>query len=263
MGPHGEKQFGGLTMRTCHTVGEFRQALQLQKEVWNFEDIELVPVRLFVVGEKIGGHVIGAYDRNEMVGFAYGLPGFRGNHRYLHSHMLAVREGFRDAGLGRALKLFQRELCLRQGLELIEWTFDPLENKNAYLNLEKLGAIARRYTVNQYGITSSPLQGGLPSDRLIAEWWLNSRRVTACIEGGKHPDVNVVRKVEVPGEIAGLKAESAGRVKAAEAQSRIREALQAAFREGLAALAYERDAQGNGQFLLGHWDEDWQYSEAD
>lgn len=263
MGPHLEKQFGSLTLRTCHTVGEFRQALQLQKEVWNFDDADLVPVRLFVVGEKIGGHVLGAYAGKDMVGFAYGLPGLRGGHTYLHSHMLAVHEQYRNSGLGRALKLFQRELCLVQGLDLIEWTFDPLEIKNAYFNIERLGAIARRYTVNQYGITSSPLQGGLPSDRLIAEWWLKSPRVESCLRDGKHPAVNAEKCVEVSAEIGKWKADSAGRAKAAEAQGRIRDALQAAFGEGLTIVAQERDAQGNGHFLLGHWDEDLQYSEAE
>ena len=95
--------------------------------------------------------------------------------------MLAVQSEYRNAGLGRQIKLFQREDALARGFELIEWTFDPLEIKNAYLNIERLGAIARRYHVNQYGITSSPLQGGLPSDRLVAEWWLKSKRVESLL----------------------------------------------------------------------------------
>src|SRR6201999_4339960 len=88
-----------------------------------------------------------------------------------------VRKEHRNSGLGRRLKLLQREDALARGIELIEWTFDPLEIKNAYLNIERLGAIARRYNINQYGITSSPLQGFLPTDRLVAEWWLKSKRV--------------------------------------------------------------------------------------
>ncbi len=100
--------------------------------------------------------------------------------------MLAVRKEYRNGGLGRRLKLMQREEALSRGIELIEWTFDPLEIKNAYLNIEKLGAIARRYNINQYGITSSPLQGGLPSDRLIAEWWLRSKRVRIIAAKGKN-----------------------------------------------------------------------------
>ncbi len=95
----------------------------------------------------------------------------------------------RNTGLGRAMKLFQRELAMGEGFELIEWTFDPLEIKNSYFNLERLGAVVRRYVVNQYGITSSPLQGGLPSDRLVAEWWLGSQRVEETLERGKRPEI--------------------------------------------------------------------------
>src|SRR6266446_6786681 len=99
--------------------------------------------------------------------------------------MLGVRKEHRNSGLGRRLKLLQREDALSRGIELIEWTFDPLEIKNSYLNIEKLGAIARRYNINQYGMTSSPLQGGLPSDRLVAEWWLKSKRVDSILKGNK------------------------------------------------------------------------------
>ncbi len=120
-------------------------------------------------------------DAEELIGFAMAIPGVRNGHAYLHSQMLAVREQYRNGGLGRRMKLYQREDALARGFELMEWTFDPLEIKNAYLNIEKLGAIARRYSVNQYGITSSPLQGGLPSDRLVAEWWMKSKRVEAVL----------------------------------------------------------------------------------
>ena len=144
---------------------------------------------MFVVADKVGGQVMGAFDGEVMVGFALSVPGTRTGHVYLHSHMLAVRKDHRNGGLGRRLKLMQREDALARGIELIEWTFDPLEIKNAYLNLEKLGAIARRYNINQYGITSSPLQGGLPSDRLIAEWWLKSKRVETLLATGKNPPI--------------------------------------------------------------------------
>jgi len=261
MSRHFEKHFGNLVLRSCHTVGEFRQALQLQKDVWNWSDIELVPVRLFVVGEKIGGHVLGAFAGNEMVGFAYGLPGVRGKRSYLHSHMLGVREDYRNTGLGKGLKFFQRDIALEQGFELIEWTFDPLEIKNAYLNIEKLGAIARRYTVNQYGITTSPLQGGLPTDRLIAEWWIRSRRMQSVLETGKHPDITVTETVDIPKEIYEWKSASETKARAADVQSRNRERFQSAFGRGLAVLGYERDAEGNGRFLLGPWDEPLGYPE--
>ncbi len=176
-----------ILIRSVHDLDEMRACVALQKEVWNFSDAELVPLRMFVVAEKIGGQVIGAFGSNEMVGFALALPGVRGGHFYLHSHMLAVRKPYQNAGLGRRIKLFQREEALARGFKLIEWTFDPLEIKNAYLNIERLGAVARRYNVNQYGITSSPLQGGLPSDRLVAEWWLKSKRVETLPRAGAKP----------------------------------------------------------------------------
>jgi len=165
-----------VVIRNCRGLDELRACVALQKEIWNFSDSELIPLRMFVVAEKVGGQVMGAFDGSEMVGFAMSVPGTRSGRIYLHSHMLAVRGQYRDSGLGRRLKLLQREDALARGIELIEWTFDPLEIKNSYLNIEKLGAISRRYNINQYGVTSSPLQGGLPSDRLIAEWWLKSKR---------------------------------------------------------------------------------------
>ena len=166
-----------IALRNCTELEEFRACVALQKEVWGFADNELVPLRIFSLAPKIGGQVIGAWDGETLVGFAFSIPGTRSGHPYLHSHMLAVKEGYRDTGLGRRIKLFQREDAIAHGYELLEWTFDPLEIKNAYLNLERLGAIARRYNINQYGITSSPLQGFLPTDRLVAEWWLTSKRV--------------------------------------------------------------------------------------
>ena len=170
-----------LIIRKCHDLDEVAACVALQKAVWNFTDAELMPLRLFIVAEKIGGQVIGAFDGGKLVAFALSVPGTRGGRSYLHSQMLAVSAEYRNAGLGRRIKFFQREDALARGFELIEWTFDPLEIKNAYLNVEKLGAIARRYSVNQYGFTSSPLQGGLPSDRLVAEWWLKSKRVESLL----------------------------------------------------------------------------------
>jgi predicted GNAT superfamily acetyltransferase len=248
-----------IAIRICHQLDEMRACVALQKEVWNFSDAELVPQRLFVVAEKIGGQVIGAFAGNEMVGFALSVPGARGGHSYLHSHMLAVRKQHQNVGLGRSIKLFQRRDALARGFELIEWTFDPLEIKNAYLNIEKLGAIARRYNVNQYGITSSPLQGGLPTDRLVAEWWLKSNRVEALLQAGEKLRVETRSTISVPAQIYDWKASPATRGKAKEVQDRNREQFVGAFADGLAVLGYGCDQQGNGKFLLGRWKEKWMY----
>lgn len=251
---------GSIELRRCHGIEEFRACVALQKEVWNFTDAELVPLRMFVVADKVGGQVMGAFEGDAMVGFALSVPGVRSGHSYLHSHMLAVRKDHRNGGLGRRLKLMQREDALARGIELIEWTFDPLEIKNAYLNIEKLGAIMRRYNINQYGITSSPLQGGLPSDRLIAEWWLKSKRVKTLLETGKNPAISSEASIEVPAEIYQWKAAVETRGKAREVQERNREQFLRLFVQGLAVLGYERDDKGNGKFLLGRWDEKWSYA---
>jgi predicted GNAT superfamily acetyltransferase len=249
-----------IELRRCHSIEEFRACVALQKEVWNFTDAELVPLRMFVVADKVGGQVMGAFDGGILVGFALSVPGTRTGHVYLHSHMLAVRKDHRNSGLGRRLKLMQREDALARGIELIEWTFDPLEIKNAYLNIERLGAIARRYNINQYGITSSPLQGGLPSDRLIAEWWLKSKRVETLLQTGKNPEFRSESSIAVPAQIYDWKAAAETRGKAQQAQECNRELFLRAFSHGLAVLGYERDPEGNGKFLLGKWEENWSYA---
>ena len=252
-----------ITIRNCETLEELNACVLLQKEVWNFSDIDLMPLRIFVVSQKIGGQIIGAFDGGKMVGFVFSIPGSRAGHSYLHSHMLAVHESWRNHGLGRRLKLAQREDAIQRGFELIEWTFDPLEIKNAHLNLARLGAITRRYSINHYGYSSSPLQGGLPTDRLVAEWWLKSNRVVGLLERKEPPQIRLVQRVDVPAQIYEWKASDVDRSKAAEVQKRNRELLRDAFRRGLAALGYQRDEQGNGAFLLGRWDEPWSYASTD
>ncbi len=250
---------GSVSIRKLHALDELRACVALQKEVWNFTDAELVPLRMFVVAEKIGGQVIGAFSENTLIGFALAIPGARAGHSYLHSHMLAVRKDYRNVGLGRRIKLFQRGDALERGFELIEWTYDPLEIKNAYLNIERLGAISRRYNVNQYGITSSPLQGGLPTDRLIAEWWLKSKRVQGLLASGTNQALEPQKRITVPSQVYDWKASPATKDRAKEIQDRNRTEFQKAFSAGLAVLGYERDQTGNGAFLLGRWDEAWGY----
>ncbi len=142
----------------------------------------------------------------------------------------------------------------------MEWTFDPLDIKNAYFNLERLGAIARRYNINQYGITTSPLQGFLPTDRLVAEWWLKSKRVETMLASGQHSAFHAEEQISVPAEIYAWKAEPATRQRAVDVQSRNREKFLAAFSRGLVCLGYGRHDEGSGVFLLGRWDEDWSYA---
>jgi predicted GNAT superfamily acetyltransferase len=249
-----------IVVRRCEGIEEFRLCVELQREVWRFSDAELVPLRLFVVADKVGGQVVGAFDRGVMVGFALSVPGLRNGHPYLHSHMAGVRETHRNAGIGRKLKLFQRDDAIARGIDLIEWTFDPLEIKNAFFNIERLGAISRRYTINQYGVTSSALHGGLPTDRLIAEWWVRSKRVESLLANGSQRKHQTSQRVVVPSEIYEWKATPATRARAAEVQQHNQKQFLEAFAAGLSVLGYERDAKGTGTFLLGRWDEDWSYA---
>jgi len=183
------------------------------------------------------------------------LPGYRDGRSYLHSHMLAVLPEYRNAGIGRRLKLAQRDDAIARGFDLMEWTFDPLEIKNAHLNIARLGAIVRRYQPDFYGPSTSPLQGGLPTDRLYAEWWLRSPRVANVLRGETQPSP-IVERVIVPHAIYQWKQDMQQRGLAEALQTSIREALQSALQHGLAVIGYERDADGNGCYLLGPWKED-------
>jgi len=256
---HAQIAESNIVIRRCTTVEEFQTCVALQKEVWKYSDADVIPVRLFVVASKIGGQIIGSFDGDVLVGFVLSIPGSRDGHSYLHSQMLAVRESYRNYGLGRRMKLAQREDALERGFKLMEWTFDPLEIKNAYLNVEKLGAIARRYSVNQYGNSSSPLQGGLPTDRLVAEWWLGSDRVRTLLEIGSKSPVKVEKTISVPAQIYAWKASETKRSQALNVQQANREQFLHSFSMGLAVLGYERDSEGNGKFLLGKPEEEFSF----
>ena len=136
----------------------------------------------------------------------------------------------------------------------MEWTFDPLEIKNAHLNIARLGAIVRRYKRNFYGPSSSPLQGGLPTDRVYAEWWLRSKRVCSVL-AGEQPSFEVLEQVSVPGEIYEWKASEAHREEARLVQASNATVLEDAFARGHSVLGYAKSPEGSGTFLLGRWDE--------
>lgn len=233
-------------------IDEFSSAVQLQREIWGFDDIELLPLRLFVVASKIGGQVLGAFDGGKMVAFCLLIPGLKpAGNSYLHSHMLGVLPSYRNRGLGRALKLEQREYALASGIDLIEWTFDPLELKNAFFNIERLGAIVCRYVHNQYGATSSHLHGGLPTDRLVAEWWIRSRRVIALGEQQPVERREIEARISVPSEIARLR--EGDRNRAREIQTQVGEQFDEYFQTGLAVIGFETN-ENAGTYLLGRWE---------
>jgi len=244
-----------IRIESLTTMEQFDRCVVLQLEVWGYSDGDLIPRRVFLVAQRIGGQVLGAFDGDTIIGFAMALPGYRNGYPYIHSHMLAVLPEYRNAGLGRRLKLAQRDDAVARGFDLMEWTYDPLEIKNAHLNIAKLGAISRRYKADFYGPSSSPLQGGLPTDRLYAEWWLKSPRVTEVLRGEAKPP-EAVERVTVPYSIYQWKQEPEQRSKAQQVQSDNRAALESAFSRGLAVVGYERDVEGNGSFLLAPWNDE-------
>ena len=231
---------------------EFRDAVRLQQEIWGFEDVELLPLRLFVVASKIGGQALGAFDGGRMIGFCLAIPGLKaGGKSYLHSHMLGVLPEYRDAGIGRKLKLAQREEALARGIDLIEWTFDPLEIKNAFFNIERLGAIVRRYVLNQYGTTTSHLHGGLPTDRCIAEWWIATERARTIIAGQPFERNHAETRIAIPADIAAIRAKDSKRAR--QIQQQASEEFRGAFDRGLAVIGFEK-SEAAGTYLLGRWE---------
>ena len=241
-----------IEIRPLTTHTEFQDAVSLQQEIWGFADTDLLPVRLFVVATKVGGQALGAFDGARLVGFCLAIPGLKpGGQYYLHGHMLGVLPEYRNAGVGRMLKLEQRTDALARGIDLIEWTFDPLELKNAYLNIERLGATMRRYLPNQYGTTSSHLHGGLPTDRLVAEWWVASPRVAAIIAGSPFQRPLEQARISVPVEIASLRTSDPTRARVI--QTEIGEQFKRHFASGLAVIGFEK-SQESGIYRMGQWE---------
>jgi predicted GNAT superfamily acetyltransferase len=170
---------------------------------------------------------------------------------YLHSHMLAVRPSHRNRGIGAQLKWEQRRDALARGVRRMEWTFDPLEIKNAYLNIHRLGAFACEYRVDFYGVSSSRLQGGLPTDRLLAVWELDSQRVTAILQNVQLSEHLIEERIIIPVAIELWKCDDATRERALAVQLDVRKRFQQAFSRGLAVVGFSRDSDGNGIFELG------------
>ncbi len=255
-----------IEIRACDGLDEFEACAQLEIETWGYDKNDMIPRKMFLLAQKIGGQVIGAFDGEAskdrgvnspgmLVGFAISLPGVKavnGTPRpYLHSHMLAVREPYRNRGLGAQLKWEQRRDALSRGIRHMEWTFDPLEIKNAFLNIHRLGAIACEYRVDFYGVSSSRLQGGLPTDRLLAQWELDSPRIESILTKRPATKYKIEERILVPAFIEEWKANEANRERAFTVQIENRQKFQQAFSRGLAVLGFSRDAEGNGVFELG------------
>lgn len=237
---------GEITVRKCETLEEFHACVALEREIWGEADLEVEPSTTFVVAAQTGGQVLGAYVGQILVGYTLALAALRTGGAYLHSHMTGVHANYRDRGVGRMLKLFQREEALSRDIRLIEWTFDPLEMRNAHFNLNRLGAVARRYLPNFYGITTSPLHRGLATDRLVAEWYLDSPRAMAALNN-ELPSPPSAFSIEVPED---RKSSDLARVQLVQAT--VREKFTEGFAKGYAAVAVTKTPNGSA-YQLAPW----------
>jgi len=240
----------GIVIRKCCALEEFHACVKLQQEIWDEEDLEIEPSTMFVVASLTGGQVLGAFDGEKLVGFTMAVVGVRHGSVYLHSHQTGVDASYRDRGIGRMLKLFQRDEALARGIRLVEWTFDPLELKNAHFNLNRLGAICRRYIPDLYGVTTSPLHRGIPTDRLVAEWWLDSPRVIAAIQELAPAVTDAPATIEVPKDLEQRTEGDSARVRSV--QARMREEFTKLFSREYAAIAVKAGDKSTA-YLLAPW----------
>lgn len=234
-----------IEIRECVTVEELADCLQLQRDVFALPEVEMSPVRHFIVTKNAGGFTLGAYYDNKLAGFVLSVPAFLRGEQAFYSHMTAVRYEYQSHGIGAKLKWAQRKRALAEGVKYIKWTFEPVKARNAYFNLEKLGASVLEYQPNFYGTDYSTAsqtgkQIGLASDRLFAEWHLDSPKVTALAAGEKfretrEPDATV----EIMNDWLGLV--ESDPLSALAEQKRIRGEFESAFADGLVGRAFRRD----------------------
>lgn len=178
----------GIRVRPLTTWPELQACAALQEQVWGEDFSERVPPTVLWAARRLGGVVSGAFDPDgRLIGFVFGMTGVQGGRPVHWSDMLAVVPEYRNRGIAQRLKLHQREEALRRGVDTIYWTFDPLESKNAYLNLSRLGGVASEYWRDAYGESDSPLHRGIGTDRLIIEWPIASPRVVQRLEGELPP----------------------------------------------------------------------------
>src|SRR5690348_16039907 len=240
-----------VTIRECVSVDDFQQCIELEQAVWRDEDIGIMPIRLYMIAKACKAPTVGAFDHaGKLVGFVHTMLALVDGRVVYHSHLAAVIEGIRHKDIGYRMKLKQREFAIGAGIPLIIWTFDPLQSRNAHLNINKLGAIIRRYEENYYGEGLSAVFGAaVPSDRVFAEWWVRSPHVEAALAGNK-PQVENPEPVLIPEDINQVSAQSV------EEHVRWRLRLRTDFllmlKRGLIARGFERDsASATSRYLFG------------
>jgi predicted GNAT superfamily acetyltransferase len=235
-----------VEIREVASIAEYDACIQLQRDVFGLPDLEISPRRHLIVSREAGGWTLAAFNEERLVGFVHHLAAVRGNEIFGYSHMMAVASDFQNRGVGAQLKWAQRARALAEGRDFIKWTFEPLRARNAHFNLNRLGVVIRDYALNFYGTdyVTNPLEkaagaAGMDSDRLFANWQLNSTRVEALASGRELPLETPDAVIEIPGDYSALLKADPGNAK--REQLRVREEFLAALRTGLVCKAFERD----------------------
>jgi len=243
-----------IEIREITSVEELSECVELQREVFALPDLEISPVRHLIVTKNAGGFTLGAFFQKRLVGFVLSVPGFLGSERSFYSHMTAVSGGFQSYGIGTRLKWAQRERALSKNVKFIKWTFQPVQARNAFFNLEKLGVVIKEYKPNFYGTDYSTGHNkngkiGLDSDRLFAEWHLESEKVKKLAKGEKFIEPSeVARTIEIPNDWNDLVKSDAQ--KAIDEQTRVKKEFQRAFAENLVCKGFARDEKKPKYLLL-------------
>ena len=251
-----------IVIRECSSIEDFQQCIELERTVWNDADIGIMPIRLYMISKACNAPTIGAFEASgtsagNLVGFVHTMIALIDKHVVYHSHLAAVLEGWRHKDIGYKIKLAQREHALNAGVPLIIWTFDPLQSRNAHLNLNKLGAIIRRYAVNYYGEgLSTVFDSNVPSDRVFAEWWVSSPYVESALAGERRTLEDKSQSVSVPDNIESVRAQSL--LQHQQWRTRVREEFQEKLASGLIARGFERES-GMGRYLFGVDEEQFHY----
>jgi predicted GNAT superfamily acetyltransferase len=240
-----------IAIRECTSNDDYGRCLELERAVWQYTDLELVPLHSYVVIRGSGGFTLGAFTpEGEMIGFSLALMARRDGRTCYYSYLLAVIPGYQSQSVGRQLKFAQRDWALSRGIDLMVWTFDPLQALNAHFNINRLGAIARTYEMNYYGAAgSSHLHRGLDTDRFLAEWWLSSGRVADRVVPSEIEYPLPVATVDIPADINSLKVQDPEAAR--EWQLRVRRQCREHFASGLYVGGVEPAPDGNSyRYLL-------------
>jgi predicted GNAT superfamily acetyltransferase len=234
-----------IDIRQVETYAELRAVEELQKEVWGIPDLDVVPLTHLIAAKAAGGVLLGAFDRDTLVGFVYGFVAYEDGETAHHSHMLAVKHAYRNFNLGYKLKLAQRQEVLAQGINLITWTFDPLQSLNAHFNFAKLGVICDRYLINFYGEEAASFLHQSGTDRFWVKWILNSERVVKRLdEEAVAPEKPADKlSIEIPGDINAVQQQSPELAR--EWRERTRRAFTEAIDAGYAVVDFFRETRGD------------------